>query len=292
MSRYAFQDHSKLLSMGLHKLDLADWLIEGDLLNEQIALKRALYDKDAKQVYQSLPQSVPAQREIAQQLALYLVNKYPNHYRASKTGIYCSFNDTQLDLLEDENTLLRASWAVQEDLCLLESPDGLEYFLTAASLCAPSYWRLMEKIGKSLDLIHAPIPEYQDKLGANVNRFFQRLKVDAPVWRGNWSVVTSSRLYQPGDSEAMCVFDPDAIANNCYLRAERQTLRRLARSNAIVFTIRVSVEPIATIAFNLAALQSLHSALNSMSPEEKIYKSLNHLEPALSNWLLQRINSL
>ncbi|BFM10470.1 DUF3445 domain-containing protein [Simiduia litorea] len=292
MSYYAFQDHSKLLSMGLHKLDVADWLIEDHLISEQVALKRALYDADAKRVYQALPESVPAQREMAQELSLYLVNKYPNLYRPSKSGLYCTFNDTELDCLEDENTLLRASWAVQEDLCLLESPNGEEYFLTATSLCAPSYWRLLEKIGKNLDVIHAPIPGYQDALGANVNRFFQKLKIGAPVWRGNWSVVTNARLYQPGDSEAIAVTEPENIARCCYLRGERQTLRRLPESNAIAFTIRVSIEPIAVIASDLPVLQSLYSALKSMSAEEKAYKSLHHLEPALSTWLLQRINSL
>lgn len=292
MLHYAFQDHKNLLSMGLNKLDLDDWLIEDHLLAEQVALKRSLYEAKSNQVYQALPCSIPAQRELAQALALYLPKKYPNLYGAIKEGVYCKFNGTELAFTGDENTLLRSSWAVQEDLCLLELSDNEDYCLTAASLCAPSYWRLLEKMGGSLDAIHGPIPDYADKLGANVNRFFQKLKVGHPVWRGNWSVVTSSTLYQPGDIEAVGVSDPELIPERCFLRSERQTLQRLPETGAIAFTIKVTVEPISVLLTQPQALQSLQQALFAMSEAEKSYKSIHLLEPALSNWLERSIVSI
>ena len=54
---------------------------------------------------------------------------------------------------------------VQEDLCLMEKR-GEEHVLTAAVLCFPASWRLADKIGRPLEAIHVPVPEYDAKARA------------------------------------------------------------------------------------------------------------------------------
>jgi hypothetical protein len=98
-------------------------------------------------------------------------------------------------------------------------------------------------------------------------------------------VVTSDRLYQPGDEESIVIDDPAEIGQRCWLRTERQTLRRLPDTGAVVFTIKVSLKPLAELMTAPQVLRSLSKAIAHLSEPERRYKSLHHLEPALSLWL-------
>lgn len=286
MSQYAFQQHSALLSMGLNKLDLADWIQPDEALAHQSALKQALWRKEGNRVFNELPPSRPAQAEVAELLSGHLAEHFPHWYKKHPSGLHCKPMAQTFSWSESEASLLPASWCVQEDLCILQEMEGA-YRLTAASLCAPSYWRLLEKIGKPLDAIHQPVPGFAETLGAKVNRFFQFIKVDRPVWRANWSVVSDDRLYQPGNEESKQIKDADTIGNQCFLRTERQTLRRLPQTKAVLFTIKVAIKPLAELRSQPEVLSSLEQALTQLSDDERRYKSLHNIEPALSRWLKQ-----
>lgn len=281
---YAFQEHKNLLAMGLHSLAPEEWLIPDEKLAEQTVLKQSLWSDLGERVYSQLPESHAAQQEVAQALGIYLPTQFPERYAHAPKGLNCRFNGTTQHWDDPDTTLLKASWCVQEDLCLLQ-PENDNYRLTAASLCAPSYWRLLEKIGRPLDEIHAPVPGYTEHLSRKINRFFQHIKVDRPVWRGNWSVVTSDRLYQPGNEESVPISNPADIPLRCFIRTERQTLTRLPHTGAVLFTIRVQIKPVTDFLDNPTWLTNLHTALSELSEDERDYKSLRPVEPALSLWL-------
>lgn len=284
MAHYAFQQHSALLSMGLNKLDLAEWIEPDERLAHQSALKQALWQKEGERVFKALPESRSAQAEVADLLRVHLAEHFPHWYEQSPNGLHCLPMTQSFDWADSATPLLPASWCVQEDLCILQEEGG-DYRLTAASLCAPSYWRLLDKIGKPLDAIHKPVPGFAEQLSGKVNRFFQFIKVDRPVWRANWSVVSDDRLYQPGGEEATPIEDPERIETSCFLRTERQTLRRLPNTGAVLFTIKVTLEPLSDLSSKPGVLASLADALGQLSEDEKRYKSLHHLEPALTTWL-------
>jgi hypothetical protein len=281
---YAFQEHKNLLAMGLHSLDMTEWLLPDRNITSQVKLKQSLWAELGERVYSQLPESHEAQKEVALALGEHLPKHYPTLFTRHPNGLTCDHNDTTHTWDTPETTLLKASWCVQEDLCLLQ-PKNDNYALTAASLCAPSYWRLLEKIGQSLDRIHAPVPGYTEQLSKKLNRFFQHIKVDRPVWRGNWSVVTSDRLYQPGNEESETITEPHVIPQRCFIRTEHQTLRRMPKTGAVLFTIRVQIKPFTDFLDNTVWLQDLHSALAQLSGDERNYKSLQPIEPALSQWL-------
>ncbi|MHA7879795.1 MAG: heme-dependent oxidative N-demethylase family protein [Saccharospirillum sp.] len=285
MASYAFEQHAALLSMGLNKLNLRDWVLPDQNLAKESALKQQLWREQGERVFSSLPESAAAQREVATLLQTHLTERFPQWYEPITEGLHCSVTNQTHQWRDAVDPLLPASWCVQEDLCLLQEVEG-DYRLTAASLCAPSYWRLLDKIGQPLDAIHRPVPGFAETLGAKVNRFFQFIKVERPVWRANWSVVTSDRLYQPGDEESIIIDDPAGIEQQCWLRTERQTLRRLPGTGAVLFTIKVSLKPLAELRKTPAVLSSLARAVAQLSEAERRYKSLHHLEPALSQWLL------
>jgi hypothetical protein len=162
------------------------------------------------------------------------------------------------------------------------------YCLVGASLCFPTRWRLAEKLGKPLTAIHAPVPGYEDQLASTLDRFFARLKPDKPVWRLNWSLVDDTTLFQPtghGRRER----NPDITADNAgeklWLRLERQTLRRLPRTHAILFTIRVHVRPLHHLARRPERAARFAAALRDLPEPMRLYKNLPPFLDAVLAWL-------
>jgi hypothetical protein len=159
---------------------------------------------------------------------------------------------------------------------------GDTYRLTAACVCAPSYWRLADKIGRPLDGIHAPVPSLNQKLAASMQQFFSRLPLDAVFERRNWLIHTSAELYHP-NSDAWHDISEDEVAS-LIVRSERQTLRRLDGAR-IAFTIRVSVHPLTEIVSYPEASLDLLTALDGLDAEERAAKGYAHFAPALIEYL-------
>lgn len=187
--------------------------------------------------------------------------------------------------LDSDAPLAVAGRLVQEDLCLLQLPpdpqSDSEYLLSAASLCFPSRWLLSEKIGRPLTPIHAPVPDYDEELARRVNRVFSALPVERPLWRSNWSAAPTGELRllpEPG------LRSEEAARGPFWLRVERQTLRRLPETRAVVFGIRAHTRPFASLAPEIA--EALKGALAKLSPAEAEYRggeaarqgALAHLE--------------
>ncbi len=134
---------------------------------------------------------------------------------------------------------------MQEDLCIIQTGDDGPRF-TAALLCFPSRWRLHEKLGKPLTAVHGPVPFYEQRLATPVDRFMARVKPGHIASRLNWSVMDDPAMYQPGGhgrQATNAAITPDNAGETLYLRVERQTLRRLPVSEAVLFGIRVHCYP-------------------------------------------------
>jgi hypothetical protein len=132
------------------------------------------------------------------------------------------------------------SQLIQEDL-VIHQPMGQVHGMTAALLCFPASWTLSQKIGKPLVGIHAPVPEYDTRLAKRVQRLFDGVQVDHPIWRANLLRYDDPTLFQPrteGNPR------PVGTDQSRYERSERQTLFRLPQSRAVVFAIHTVVEQV------------------------------------------------
>jgi hypothetical protein len=137
--------------------------------------------------------------------------------------------------------LLAAARAVSDDLCLMEKRSG-EWTLTAASLCAPSFFSAEEVVGKQLSGLHAPVPGFNDSLLPRVARIFDHLQPDQVLERRNWTVVNDPELFQPDPAPFRARLPHqtlDEIAASLHVRRERQTLRKAPNTGAVLFTIRI-----------------------------------------------------
>ncbi|MFE3835505.1 heme-dependent oxidative N-demethylase family protein [Pseudogemmobacter sonorensis] len=162
--------------------------------------------------------------------------------------------------LEAEAPLLTLGRLVQEDLCLMEQAEpGGEHALTGAILCFPASWTLAQKIGRPLVAIHRPVAPYDEGLARRVQRLFDAIRPEQPLWRMNWLTYDDPALHQPrAEGESRPDPSPDsspdipgphsgAAPKRMFVRCERQCLLRLPASRAVVFSIHSYVVRAATL---------------------------------------------
>ncbi len=146
--------------------------------------------------------------------------------------------------------LPEAAAAHHEDMCLLtrrESEDA--YRLVGAAVAWPSDWHPAEKLGRALTALHAPIQGYAEQLAGGVDHFMDRLEPGKIFGRCNWFIApTVARRWVAQPPElAFAHVDADNAGETLFVRSERQTLRRLPATGAILFTIGVYVEPLGAL---------------------------------------------
>jgi hypothetical protein len=152
--------------------------------------------------------------------------------------------------------------------------------LAAASLCFPSSWALHEKFGKPIHEVHGPVPGFGagTRNAELIARMFDHLRPEMPVIRWNWSLYGDDRLFHPTTaSPETRRFGQGPRAENVFLRAERQTLRRLPQSLDILFTIRIYVDPLEALERHPQApviATALVDQLLALSEEQLAYKGL------------------
>lgn len=235
---------------GIQPLAMQDWLIRDEAFAAQMALRDRLLNTRRADVFRVLPEAEPAAREL---LELVLSRLGPGYRQVGR--IVTRPDGVGVDL-DSDHPLLVAARLVQEDLCLLDQRDGAgEHVLTGAVLCFPASWTLAEKIGHPMTRIHLPVDDYTANMAARVQRLFDALHGDRPLWRANALLYHDPSLYQPR-RETDPRTAPQGRAE--FLRSERQCLLRLARSRAVVFSIHTWVVPWARLSADQRAGLDIH----------------------------------
>jgi hypothetical protein len=70
-----------------------------------------------------------------------------------------------------------------------------------------------------------------------------------------------------------------------WLRVERQTLTRLPRTGAIVFTIKTTIDPLSVLARHKDLCFGLKGSTESMKPDMQNYKAIARYKAAMIAWL-------
>lgn len=256
-------DQRTVLRLGFETCAAEDWLFAPHDLQVFHRHKVALSASKSASCFAELPESKAAQAEFHDYLLAQLLSRSPFGYRLGDGRLSHEKQGLVWDI--DQKSLWPASLWTAEDFCLLQEIDD-RYLMTAASVCSPSNWALEQKIGRSIDAIHAPVPGYAEALGGRVNRFLQGLRSGRVMLRYNWSVQQGNELYWRGEM--------DGGRAETYWRVERQTFIRLPETGAIIFGIRIFLHSFESLGsyegFDLAIKALLHQLPN----EEKRYKGL------------------
>ncbi|SCV70970.1 BQ2448_3732 [Microbotryum intermedium] len=224
------------------------------------------------------------------------------------------FDFAEIEKLEGKD------WNPMKVAALL-TEDDLAVMCEAGSICTAGFWRLKDKIGRSLDYIHSSgeVPGWPTKLKFSIERFFQKLKCDKPVQRYNytfqiddqvaWSNHTNGPVSVLGEKEQ--IFDevtkgpdPELLAQSndpnwkapqpatafeeVWYRSERQTLRRMPKTGCILFTIRTYFHPVAELAKEPGVPGRMASAIRSWPDEVRNYKTGYLYIPAILPGLDER----
>ena len=278
------------MAMGLVATPEAEWFEIDALYPAEMAERRRLLDHQRDAVFAAEPASAPARAEVLAMVLDHLTATYPDWFARGETAVHVRLTGETLPLAAYDPLEL-AGRLVQEDLCVIETPEPGDVRLTAAVLCFPSRWRLDEKIGRPLAAVHGRVPFYQERLAVPVDRFMERIRPGHIAARINWAMVDDPTLFQP-EGKGRTGQDASITAANAgerlYLRVERQTLRRMPASGAVLFGIRVHVYPLARMASGADTAAILAAAVRALPPETAHYKSLPVFQAALLEWLDRR----
>ncbi|HVA14272.1 MAG TPA: DUF3445 domain-containing protein [Stellaceae bacterium] len=273
------------LAMGLTALGEDEWLAPDADLRETLAAKRDLLATRRDDAFRFLPGAESPSAELLQLLTVHLPRHYPAIYQLADDLLRnCATGETWELAASALHPLDLAGRLVADDLCLLQSEAG-SYRLVGASLCAPNRWRLDERLGQPLAAIHAPVPGYGPALERPVEHFFAALKPGRIVARVNWGIADDPTRFQPVGRDADPALAAADVGTALWLRVERQSLRRLPQSGAIVFAIRTAITRLDRALRTGDDARDMAGALRDMSPAMRRYKHIEAVAPALLDWL-------
>ena len=253
--------------LGLSQIDEDDWLGE-PIDDAERARKRRLLESRRDAVVRRVPGFEALEAAAAGFVAGVLGGR----------GVQVPSAPSTLDAL---------ALTVPDDLCLL-APSAAGHRLVAACLCSPSYWRLGEKIGKTMPGVHGPVPGLNDAVGEMLQRFFDNLPAGRVFHRRNFLVHQSDEPFHPEDER----WEPVTVSRcpSLFLRSETQTLRRVS-DDGVLFTIRVQSLPLGGIARHPQAAADLLAAMDRMSDNERRAFGAPHHGAALRQYLTSIIDT-
>ena len=262
------------LKLGLRPRQESCWLPRESLFGndaergEQIRQKQHLFAYNHADIFAAFPSASTASEEILQMLCDHITS----HHHAPLP-----------DIDHTQHPLEAAARLVPEDLLLLaprhqNNSDTASWHLEAAALAFPAHWVLAEKMGQPMQMIHQPVPHYDERLTRPVDRFFTTMKVGPISSRMNWSLQIGRSLFTPRRVSRKVAANNDDF-HQLFLRVENQTLRKLPDTGYIAFTIRTYMLPMTLWQDDRDALQSMADMMQNMSPATKLYKGVPLYEP-------------
>ena len=276
-----YQGGHKGFTIGLKPLSREEW-IEFDAGSPARLLEKAKLRADhPAETFLAAPNSLEAQTEVRDLLWTHMPAYHPDTHQLHDGRMKIAGDPKTIGITDHEDAALRTAAAlVEEDLCIM-TPGDNGWVLSAASLCFPSHWSLREKFSRPMSKIHEPVPGFEGQMENRVDRIMNNLRHDAPVWRMNWSLHDEPTLYQTGPSvhpRSGGLTGPEIIKAG-FIRIERQTLTKLPRTGAILFTIRTHLDPLGSL-----TPQNRHDlavAIGAMTEAELDYRGIGHRVPEI-----------
>jgi len=195
-----------------------DWWLElENTYSARIAQRKSLYDLHGGDVLQALPGSEAACNELMEMALQFLLARYPQYFSLVRSVEEDSeiFVNRILDrqfVIRKMHPLVLLLENVPEDFAVtLKNHETGMYEFRAGIICSSLGWNVASKIGKNLQEIHQPIPDYKGKMAMSMDRFVSiplsreatdiRATVTSPrcrpmrpssAARGDWSIWSHS----------------------------------------------------------------------------------------------------
>ena len=200
----------------------------------QMAERERLINDRKKDVTRLDPMAFEAARELLETVLNFL--PLLHGFNITKEIVKCP--DGRVVSLDYSEPLSTIGNLVQCDFCILQKHKD-EHVLKGAILCFPSSWSLEEQFLRPLSIIHGPIQSYDKDVTRRVQRLFDGIKPQKPLWRFNELYYDAPDLFQPRKTANRRPILKGT--DRRFLRSERQVLFRLPRSNSVIFSIHTHI---------------------------------------------------
>jgi hypothetical protein len=250
-----------------------------------------------------MPHMLQASWDFLEMVMLRYSADYPAHFVLERDGlnwhwinkplqidVHFIFGDTQsLDMHPFEFI----SRQFQGDVALLDQRDG-DLYMDAGMITGPADWSLNFDAGMSFKQWHAPVPKLAHNLGVfeRALKFLLNIQVGQPYRRLNWTMTinprmdTSSETYHLWGHERGMV-TPENAGEMVHLRVELQMMPRLARSNALLFSIRTYLISLNDLCTNPVWAKRLYRVIRDLPEPIAEYKGIHEYREPLLQWLSQ-----
>ncbi len=208
------------------------------IIDSAYALQMAERERLIKDRKKDVTRLDPMAFEAARELLETVLNFLPllHGFNITKEIVKCP--DGRVVSLDYSEPLSTIGNLVQCDFCILEKHKD-EHVLKGAILCFPSSWSLEEQFLRPLSIIHGPIQSYDKDVTRRVQRLFDGIKPQKPLWRFNELYYDAPDLFQPRKTANRRPILKGT--DRRFLRSERQVLFRLPRSNSVIFSIHTHI---------------------------------------------------
>lgn len=289
--------HNYFVTMGIRSLDLESWIeLDSDWPKYHDRKLARLEQPNAKDLYGVDPVAKEGLQETLEMLLEYLPARYPTLFRRTAVGIDNIHTGEHFDISKDEPVIIITKLLQDDFAIMIEGEDG-QYYLKAGSILLAGFWRLKDKLHMPLYKIHTSgeVPHYEAKMQTPMDRFFKRLTPDKSVVRNNYFIQTDedvawSHAIGPENSDNIGWFTAENASDpeKLMFRSERQSVRRLPRSGAILFTIRTYFLPVAEIAEEPHVPRRLLNGIKAWDSSVAGYKGLEKYGDVLIPYLEQK----
>ena len=295
---FPFEEPPFSLSMGLLKVPSSEWFEIYDLKERalQLAAKRKFLASIHADVFMADAAALRASIDTLNLMLINLTTYQPDLYSLEDDSItlkpHKGFKGEKISInLNMIHPLDLAAKLVQEDLIVMLPPNENQkgWWLAAGSLAFPSRWSLKKKFRKTMDDIHAPVPLYKDQLKIPTNNFFNKMPCNQIFARCNWSLHDTPSLRQDG-TKSIAVktsINSKNAGEHLWLRVERQTIRKLKGTGAVLFTIRIHIHPLKEIVEIEGVAKRLNKAISILPTETQDYKQIKPFANSVKEYLEQ-----
>ncbi|CAI5757634.1 unnamed protein product [Candida verbasci] len=291
--------HKYHVTMGIRPMDWNSWIELDNEWKYYHDLKMKRLEEQGDDLYATSDKAKNASCELLHELCSYLPARYPNLFKFENNIITIIPINESYNLNDDNlNPITTSAKLIQDDIAIMvENDDDGAYSLESGCICLAGFWRLKDKFKMKLDEIHksGDVPQYETKLKSGMNKFFKRLTVNSPVIRNNYFIQTDEHLHwsksigSEHEKNIGWYTAPEAKdINQLYFRSERQSLRRLPISGAVVFTIRTYFLPVTKLCEEPYIPRRLLNGIESWSDDVEEYKGYHKFKQVLLPYLEQK----
>jgi len=283
-------------TIGLRPVRKSDWIQFSPRHADNMREKRSRLSAQRERYYRTLPESLPAQRELRNLVVAHLVSDHADRY--ALTGATLTTRQESLAWPLDDpqiEPLWQLSEVIEEDFMLLQELEGV-LRISASSNAYSSSGRLVAAVGQSVHWAHIPVPTLSQKLGVRIDRVLSSVHEDTPCERFNWQVTPMASLFFPDDPhrananamhavrDALCR-EPARAGELLFIRVERQTLSRLPASRAVAFSLHTYSDPLSVLGGDPPAALAMLRLLEGYAEARWHYSEMDIVRAPLLDYL-------